>query len=83
MSKHDKVLAKIYEKPVRADITWRECEALLLHLGAKVTEGRGSRVRVLLNGIRSSFHRPHPQKEMDKGAIVSLIILLSQAGIEP
>jgi hypothetical protein len=41
-------------------------------LGADISEGRGSRVRIALNGIRAVFHRPHPHKEANKGAIVSL-----------
>ncbi|MCP4166704.1 MAG: type II toxin-antitoxin system HicA family toxin [Chloroflexi bacterium] len=45
--------------------------ALFVSLGAEVTEGRGSRVRVALNDVRAVFHRPHPQKETDKGAVKS------------
>ena len=38
-------------------------------LGAERFEGNGSRIRFLLNGIKATFHRPHPQKETDKGAV--------------
>lgn len=31
--------------------------------GARIIEGRGSRVRFELNGVIATFHRPHPQKE--------------------
>ncbi len=34
-------------------------------MGAEITEGRGSRVRVALKGVRAVFHRPHPEKETD------------------
>ena len=39
---------------------------------AEITEGEGSRVRIALNGVRAVFHRPHPQKETDKGAVRSM-----------
>lgn len=81
--KHRKTLAAIYEIPVRSDIPWYDVESLLLACGAKVTEGRGSRVRIALSGVRAVFHRPHPQKETDKGAVVSMRRFLTEAGIEP
>ena len=55
---------------------------LLLALGAELSEGSGSRVRVALNGVRAVFHRPHPQKETDKGAVKSVRRFLQEAGIE-
>ena len=81
--KHRKTLAAIYEIPVRSDIPWRDVESLLLACGAEVSEGRGSRVRIALSGVRAVFHRPHPQKETDKGAVVSMRRFLTEAGIEP
>ena len=48
-----------------------------------MSEGRGSRVRVALDGIRAVFHRPHPQKETDKGALKSVRRFLSEAGLNP
>ncbi len=38
--------------------------------------------RVILNGVRAVFHRPHPQKETDKGAVVSMRRFLKEAGIK-
>lgn len=54
---------------------------MLLATGAEITEGSGSRVRVALNGVRAVFHRPHPQKEIDKGAVVSMRRFLEEAGL--
>lgn len=51
-------------------------------LGAEVTEGSGSRARIALNGVRSVFHRPHPQKETDKGAVKDMQRFLKEAGID-
>jgi hypothetical protein len=82
-SRHRKTLAALYERPERADIAWREIEALLLVVGAELSEGSGSRIRVALNGVRAVFHRPHPQKGTDKGAVKSVRRFLQEAGIEP
>ncbi|MHB9100567.1 MAG: type II toxin-antitoxin system HicA family toxin [Sulfuricella sp.] len=52
-------------------------------VGAVKSEGAGSRVRFLLNGVPGIFHRPHPQKEADKGAVESMRKFLTDAGIKP
>jgi len=79
-NKHQKTLQDIFENPVRANIHWIDIEGLFLALGAEVTEGFGSRVRIALNGVRSVFHRPHPEKETDKGAVKSIRRFLLEAG---
>ena len=82
-SKHQKTLEAIFERPERANIPWRDIEALLIALGAEITEGNGSRRRVALKGVRAVFHRPHPQKETDKGAVRSMRRFLVEAGVTP
>jgi len=56
---------------------------LLAACGAEISEGQGSRVRVALNGVRAVFHRPHPQKETDKGALKSVRRFLAEAEVMP
>jgi hypothetical protein len=79
--KHRQTLQAILEDPVRSNIAWRDIEALLKAAGAEITEGSGSRVRIALNGVRAVFHRPHPQKETDRGAVKSMRRFLAEAGI--
>ena len=81
--KQQKTLEAVFEEPVRANIAWTDIEALFLVLGAEVSEGSGSRVRVALHGVRAVFHRPHPQKETDKGAVKSVRRFLQEAGVTP
>lgn len=81
--KHRKTLEAIFENPVRANVAWSDIEKLFLAAGAEVTEGSGARVRVALNGVRAVFHRPHPQKETDKGALMSVRRFLAEAGVTP
>jgi hypothetical protein len=80
--KHQKTLSKLFEQPVRSDIIWTDVESLLTALRAEISEGRGSRVRIALNGVRAVFHRPHPRKETDKGTVVSMRRFLTEAGVK-
>ncbi len=73
----------IFDNPVRSDVPWSDIEKLLSALGADLGEGRGSRVRIHLNGARAVFHRPHPEPETDKGALKSMRRFLESAGIQP
>ncbi len=82
-SKHQKTLQAIFEDPIRANILWADIESLLISLGAEISEGRGSRVRIVLNDVRAVFHRPHPRKETNKGAVKSMRRFLIEAGVEP
>jgi HicA toxin of bacterial toxin-antitoxin, len=81
--KHRKTLECIFAEPVQAGIPWRDIEALLIACGAEISEGQGSRVRVALNGVRAVFHRPHPQKETDKGAVKAARRFLTEAEAAP
>lgn len=81
--KHKKTLSAIFADPVRSNIAWEDIEALLMALGAERDEGTGSRIRFVLNGIRATFHRPHPRKETDRGAVKSVRRFLEEGGIKP
>jgi hypothetical protein len=58
-----------------------DVENMLISFGADVTEAAGSRICIELNGIIEVFHRSHPRKETDKGAVKSLQRLLIEAGV--
>jgi HicA toxin of bacterial toxin-antitoxin, len=81
--KQQRTLDAIFADPVRANINWHDVESLLLALGAELSEGRGSRVRVALNDVREVFHRPHPQNEAGKPTVRELRRFLIAPGIEP
>ena len=76
-SKQKKVYQRIFKNPVQSDI-----EKFLESLGAKISEGNGSRVRIELKGERAVFHRPHPEKVTDKGAVKSMRKFLDNAGVK-
>lgn len=79
--KHHKTLEMIFKNPVQSNVRWDDIEKLFINLGAEVTEGNGSRVRIVLNYVKAVFHRPHPHKETDKGALISVRKFLENAGI--
>ena len=79
--KHTRTLERIIEKPERPDIPWKDIEALVVALGGEISEGRGSRVRIHLNGVRAVFHRPHPKRVSDKGAVSSMRRFLKEAEV--
>lgn len=73
----------VFTDPVPAGIRWREIEALLVALGGEVEERAGSRVGVVLAGVKAVFHRPHPRPEADRNAVRAVRRLLREAGFEP
>lgn len=81
--KHLSLVERIFQEPSPADVRWAEVQSLLSALGAEITEGRGSRVRLFLNGVRAVFHRPHPHPVMDRGAVRSLRRFFREAGVGP
>ena len=81
--RHERTLASIFGHPTRGNIPWRDVEALLVALGAEITERRGSRVGVRRFGDRRVFHRPHPQPDTDKGAVASIREWPRRNGVEP
>lgn len=81
--KHRKTLEAIFSKPSPPGIKWNDITAMLKFFGANLSEGRGSRIRIELNGEDAVFHRPHPGKETDKGAVASMRRFLENAGVKP
>jgi hypothetical protein len=80
-AKHRRTLEAVFARPVRPDIRWADVESLVIALGAKLSEGRGSRVRLLPGRAEAVFHRPHPSPMIDKGAVVSVRRFLEAAGV--
>lgn len=78
-----RTLARIFERPTRADVRWDELAALMRALGAEEHQGAGSRVRFVLDGSILSLHRPHPKPELRKYAVEDVRDFLAGRGIEP
>jgi hypothetical protein len=81
--RHRRTLAQIFAEPTPADLRWRDIEALLRAVGAEISEGVGSRVRIALGGVRAVFHRPHPSPETKRGLVRAVRDFLAAAGVRP
>ena len=81
--RHQKTLEAIFTRPTSGNIAWRDIEALLIELGAEISEREGSRVLIKLFGERRVFHHPHPTPMTDKGAVASLRNWLNENGVKP
>ncbi len=79
--KHKRVLESILQEPVSGNIHWREVESLLQHLGASIEPGHGARLRVVLNGVEGTLHRPHHSGVCSKHDIRHLREYLAAAGV--
>ncbi|MDQ1902850.1 type II toxin-antitoxin system HicA family toxin [Paracoccus sp. WLY502] len=82
-SKHRKTLATVFADPVSGTIEWAAIEGLLLAAGARLIEGRGSRVRFEKEGEVATFHRPHPAKEAKRYQVRDARDFLDRIGVKP
>ncbi|HET8598457.1 MAG TPA: type II toxin-antitoxin system HicA family toxin [Castellaniella sp.] len=80
-TRNQRTLALIFSRPAPAGVRWLDVTALLLELGAQITEREGSRVAIFLFGQVKVMHRPHPSPYMDKGAVTSLRKWLEENGV--
>ena len=81
--KHQQILNRIFARPASGNIKWNDIEALLIELGAELSEREGSRIGVRLFGERRVFHRPHPSPATDKVAVASIRKWLQANGVTP
>jgi len=82
-SKHRRTLAAVFADPVSGTLAWADIEALLLAAGARLIEGRGSRVRFEREGEVATFHRPHPAKEAKRYQVRDAREFLIRLGVQP
>ena len=81
--KHRRTLEAVFRDPVSGTIEWAAVEGLLIAAGARVIEGRGSRVRFERDGEVETFHRPHPEKEAKRYQIRAARAFLERIGVAP
>lgn len=82
-AKHRKTLEAIFAKPTTGTLEWARIEALLLSIGCKLIEGRGSRVRFVHDQRIATFHRPHPAKEAKPYQVEDARAFLESIGVRP
>lgn len=80
---HRKTLAAVFAEPVSGTLEWAAIERLLLAAGARLIEGRGSRVRFEKDGEVATFHRAHPAKEAKRYQVRDARDFLERIGVTP
>jgi hypothetical protein len=78
---HNRLLQTILEEPLGANIHWRDVESLLRHLGAAIEPGHGARMKIELNGVIGTLHRPHHSGVCSKQDIRHIRDFLTEAGV--
>ena len=82
-AKHKKILQLIFTRPISSTIAWKDIENLMVSLGAKIREGKGSAGAFILTNKVFPFHRPRPQKEAKRYQVDDLRKFLTEMGIMP
>lgn len=82
-SKQTKTLKAIFTDPVPGNVEWADIESLLLSVGCRLVEGRGSRVRFVKGIEVESFHRPHPEKEAKRYQVRLARAFLERLDVRP
>ena len=81
-AKQGKTLQAIFTKPTLSNIAWKDIENLMLALGAKIKEGKGSAGVFILEQKIFPFHRPHPQKEAKRYQVEDLRKFLTELQVQ-
>lgn len=77
-----KTFNAIFRDPVNGNIEWNKIESLLRSVGCNVIEGSGSSVMFEKDGMRESFHRPHPEKEALRYRVKAVRRFMIRLGVE-
>jgi hypothetical protein len=80
---HRKTLTALFTDPVPGNIEWRRIEALFIAVGCEIIEGSGSRVTILHEGRKATFHRPHTGKDALRFQISAARDFLQLIGVAP
>ena len=81
--KHRQTLTALFDDPANGNIEWRRIEALLIAVGCRMIEGAGSSVTFEKDGMRATFHRPHPRKEALRYRVKDARRFLEILGVTP
>ena len=82
-SKQRKALEAIFSKPTDGALEWSRIESVLVAVGCRVIEGKGSSVTFEKDGIRAYFHRPHPGKDALRYRVQAARDFLIAIGVTP
>ena len=80
-TRHDKILARILQRPPPANMRWQDLINTLKRHGVEVSEREGSRVGLRKGSERIVAHRPHPGSIAGRETIRDIANFLAAAGV--
>lgn len=84
MSRKNKVIEKLLQKPTPKNVTWDEYKAFIEHYGYQMKNGKGSRRKFYKEeagfGIPISVHEPHPDRIVLQVYVKQTIMILKENG---
>ena len=81
-SKQQKIFSSLFDNPVKKNIKWSDIEKLIVGVGGQISQGDGSRVRIILGEQSLNIHTPHPQKELKPYQVRAIRKLFIDQGIK-
>ena len=82
-AKHRRALEEIFAHPISTNIDFWKVINLFEDLGAEVENTKSDRVKVKLNGVEYTFHRPHKKNIDSKDEVLAIRDFLKDAGVTP
>lgn len=82
-TRHDRILARIHQRPSPANIRWQDLISTLKRYGVEVSEREGSRVGLRKGNERIVVHRPHPGSITGRETIRDIANFLNAARVVP
>ena len=82
-SKQRKTLEAVFTDAVSGTLAWADIEGLLVAVGARVIEGKGSRVRFGWGNEVESLLRLHPAKQAKRYQVCAARDFLERIGVRP
>lgn len=79
--RHRKVLHQLFQHPIASNVRFKDVEAVLVELGADLSNHSGDKIGVALNGHSVVFHRAH--HEIPKEEIMQIRHFLQNCDVVP
>ena len=82
-AKHRRTLEELFAHPISMNIDFWKVVNLFEDLGADVENTKSDRVKVKLNDVEHTFHRPHKKNIDSKDEVLAIRDFLKEAGVTP
>lgn len=78
-----KTLKSLFDNPVKKNIKWTDVEKLIISVQGRISQGDGTRIRIVIGEQSLNIHTPHPHKELKPYQIRAIRKLFIEQGLVP